>query len=132
MSPYEAKFSLQHSAAIALLDGAVGFGAFEADARKRAGNLASMVEVRADDHYSRAYPASWGAEVAVTLKGGERVAARRQHCKGDPEAALGRDDMIAKSRELLTFGGVADTGRIIDGVLAMANGGPLPELALWD
>jgi 2-methylcitrate dehydratase PrpD len=131
-SPYEAKFSLQHSAAIALLDGAVGFAAFEAEARKRAGNLTAAVEVRADDHYSGAYPASWGAEVAVILKGGRRLIARRLHCKGDPEAALGRDDMIAKSRELLAYGGVADPERIIEGVLALADDGPLPEFALWD
>jgi 2-methylcitrate dehydratase PrpD len=129
-TPYEAKFSLQHSAAISLLDGAVGFAAFEADARKRAGNLASTVVVRADDRFSRAYPASWGAEVSVTLKGGKRVAAQRPHCKGDPEAALSREEMIAKARELLAFGGAADPDRLIAAVLALADDGPLPNIDL--
>ena len=88
--------------------------------------------MKADDRYSRVYPAAWGAEVAVTLKDGRRVVAARSNCKGDPEAALGREEMIAKARELLAFGGAPEPDRLIAAVLALADDGPLPELALWD
>jgi 2-methylcitrate dehydratase PrpD len=131
-TPYEAKFSLQHSAAIALLDGAVGFASFESEARQRAARIASAVTVRADDRFNRAYPGSWGAEVVVTLNGGKRFATHRAHCKGDPEAALGRDQMIAKARDLLTYGAAPDRERLIGAVLALADDGPLPEMRLWD
>ena len=61
----------------------------------------------------------------MTLDDGSTVAAARTQCKGDPEAALDRNDMIVKSRELLSFGGVADVDGFIDSVLAMAEGGPV-------
>jgi 2-methylcitrate dehydratase PrpD len=131
-TPYEAKFSLQHCAAVALLEGKVGFASFEAPARRAAAELAGRVAVRADDRYSRAYPGAWGAEVVVTLEDGKRIAAARANCKGDPEAALGREEMIAKARGLLAFGGAPRPDGLIAAILALADDGPLPDLALWN
>ena len=126
-SPYEAKFSLQHCIAAALADGAVGFGSFEAEARARLSSLRSKVRVGAGEPYASDYPAAWGGEVTAALADGGRVGAARRQCKGDPEAALDRDEMTEKARELMRFGKVADPEAAIAGVLGMAHGGPVPS-----
>lgn len=125
ITPYEAKFSLQHTVAAALSAGAIGLDSFEAEARDASATLRARTKIRSGEPYRSAYPKSWGGEVSVTFDDGSTVAAARNQCKGDPEAALDRDDMIAKSRELLSFGGVSDVGGFIDSVLAMADGGPV-------
>ena len=127
-SPYEAKFSLQHCIAASLLRGEIGFAAFEADARDQARPLAGKTSVRGGDPYRTAYPVAWGGEVTVSLADGSQIVAARTHCKGDPEAALNRDEMIVKARGLLSFGGVADIDATVEAILAMADGGPVPEL----
>lgn len=126
-SPYEAKFSLQHCIAAALVDGAVGFGSFEAEARARLSPLRSKVRVGAGEPYASDYPAAWGGEVTAMLADGSRVSAARRQCKGDPEAALDRDGMADKARELMRFGKVADPEAVVAGVLGMADGGPVPS-----
>ncbi len=126
-TPYEAKFSLQHTVAAALSAGAVGFDSFEAEARAGCAALRAMTTIRAGEPYRGAYPGSWGGEVSVTLDDGSTVAAARTQCKGDPEAALDRDEMIVKSRLLLSFGGAGDVEGFIAAVLAMADGGPIAQ-----
>ena len=124
-TPYEAKFSLQHTVAAALSAGAIGFDSFETESRNANASLRAKTKIRSGEPYLSAYPESWGGEVSVTFNDGSKVGAVRHQCKGDPEAALDRDDMIAKSRELLSFGGVSDVSKFIDSVLAMADGGPV-------
>ena len=126
-SPYEAKFSLQHCIAAALADGAVGFGSFEAGARARLSSLRSKVRVGGGEPYASDYPAAWGGEVTAVLADGSRVSAARRQCKGDPEAALDRDEMAEKACELMRFGKVADPEAVIAGVLGMADGRPVPS-----
>ncbi len=46
--------------------------------------------------------------------------------RGDPEAPLAREEIIAKAKMLLQFGGVADPDSLIAAVLALADDGPLP------
>lgn len=127
---YEAKFSLQHCVATALADGAVGFASFEADARAAAAPLRAVTTLRAGEPYAGAYPLAWGGEVTVTLGDGASITAARDHCKGDPEAPVLRDELIVKARDLLAYGGVADAEAVIEPILAMAEGGPLPGLPL--
>jgi 2-methylcitrate dehydratase PrpD len=126
-TPYEAKFSLQHTVAAALSGGAVGFASFEAEARESNAALRAKTSVRAGEPYRGAYPESWGGAVSVTLDDGTTTTASRTQCKGDPEAALGREEMIVKSRELLSFGGIGDVDGFIDAVLGMADGGPVAQ-----
>ena len=137
-SPYEAKFSLQHCIAAALADGAVGFGSFEAEARARLSPLRSKVRVGAGEPYASDYPAAWGGEVTAVLHDGSRVSAARRQCKGDPEAALDRDGMADKARELMRFGKVADPeavdrrrarhgGRRAGAVLRYLRGKPMAD-----
>jgi 2-methylcitrate dehydratase PrpD len=128
-SAYEAKFSLQHCAAAAIQRGVMDFAAFDSEARAKAAPLAAKVSVAAGGPYAGAYPAAWGAGVAVTLADGSRVEALRPQCKGDPEAALDETEMVAKARMLMRHGGVNDAEAVIDGVLAMAEGGAPPDVA---
>lgn len=129
-TPYEAKFSLQHCVAAAAAFGEIGFESFEAPAREAAAALRAKVRVRAGEPYAGAYPAAWGGEVTAVLAGGGRIVAARQHCKGDPEAALDRGEMIAKARDLLAFGGEADPDALVEPLLAMAEGGKVPRLPI--
>lgn len=129
-SAYEAKFSLQHSIAAALTAGEIGFASFDTEARDGVADLTAKVRVRGGDPYKGAYPKSWGGEVTVTLGDGAKITAARTHCKGDPELALNRDEMIAKARELLTYAEIHDADSVIRPVLAMAEGGPVPEIAI--
>jgi len=129
-SEYEAKFSVQHCVAISLLDGKCVFASFDPDGRERAANLRKAITVRTGETYSNAYPKDWGGEVTVNLKDGASVTAARTTCKGDPELALTRDEMIAKARELLTYAVVNDVDALVDGVLGMADGGPVPQITL--
>lgn len=128
-SEYEAKFSLQHCVAAALQRGSMDFAAFGPEARARAAPLAAKVKVDRGETYDAAYPVAWGAGVTVRLADGRRLEARRPQCKGDPEAALSRDEMIAKARGLLRHGGVNDAERLIDGVLGLTQGAKAPSLA---
>jgi NAD(P)H-hydrate repair Nnr-like enzyme with NAD(P)H-hydrate epimerase domain len=43
---------------------------------------------------------------------------------------LTRDEMITKARELLTFAALNDVDAIVDAILGMANGGPVPDITL--
>ena len=122
-SDYEAKFSLQHCAAAALQRGNMDFAAFGDEARAEAAPLAAKVRLSAAEPYVTSYPIAWGAGITVELTDGTRVESVKAHCKGDPEAALSADEMIAKARDLMRYAGINDSARIIDGVLDLANGG---------
>jgi 2-methylcitrate dehydratase PrpD len=127
-SEYAAKFSLQHCVAAALQRGVMDFAAFGPEARASAAPLAARVTVHRGDAYDTAYPKAWGAGVAVHLADGRRLDADRPQCKGDPEAALTRDEMIAKARGLLRHDGINDPDRLIDDVLGSAQGGKAPDV----
>ncbi|HEY4343236.1 MAG TPA: MmgE/PrpD family protein [Parvibaculum sp.] len=129
-SDYEAKFSLQHSVAAALLYPKVDFEAFGAAARARCAALALRVSVQAEEPYRSAYPRTWGGRVQITLTDGTQLVAMRTNAKGDPEAPLSADEMVAKARMLLAHGHVDEPEQIIEGILGLAHGGALPDLSL--
>lgn len=130
LSDYEAKFSLQHAVAASLICPKVDFAAFEAEARALCAPLASRVHLQAADPWASAYPRAWGGRVRLRLDDGTEYVAERTHAKGDPEAPLRREEMVAKADMLMRHGGVAEPRKIIDGVLAMADDGPLPDIDL--
>ena len=122
-SEYQAKFSLYHTAAIALLDGAVGLESFTPEARLRSENLRRATRVTVADPYASSYPVSWGAEVAVVSASGARFKVSRKDCKGDPELALDNAQMRSKALGLLRYGGLDDNAAnlVSDAVLAMST-----------
>ena len=87
-SEYEAKFSLQHTVAAALLLPLVDFSAFSEAGRARAAKLALRVNPTGAEPYLSAYPVSWGSKVSILMKNGSELVAARTHAKGDPEAPL--------------------------------------------
>ncbi|MGB2682304.1 MAG: MmgE/PrpD family protein [Candidatus Competibacter sp.] len=127
-SDYEAKFSLQHCAAAALARDSVDFAAFLSPAREQLAALRQSVSLRAGEPYRSAYPRAWGSAVTVTRRGGERITVRRDHAKGDPEAALSPIELIAKARMLMSHGGVPEPDRLIDAILALSDDANLPDL----
>lgn len=121
----EAKFSFQHAVAITLLDGRPPLAAFEpaAIARTDVAALRRLTSVKAGEPYAGAYPARYGAEVAVTLRSGEVHRAAAPDAWGDPENPVSRDDVIAKARDLIAWGGRgADADAIIAAALGLADG----------
>jgi len=130
-SVYEAKFSLQHTAAAALSDGRVDFDSFEADARVRLAPLRAKVRAQAGEPYVSAYPKDWGSALEVVLQDGTKLSTQRTHCKGDPEAALSVDEMRTKALMLMELGGCNHPNRLIDAILNMAHKGRVPDLDLF-
>jgi 2-methylcitrate dehydratase PrpD len=120
-SEYQAKFSLYHTAAIALLDGAVGLESFTPQARQRSENLRRATRVTVADPYASSYPVAWGAEVTVVGASGARFKVSRKDCKGDPELALDNAEMRSKALALLNYGGLDDNvaNQVCDTVLSM-------------
>ena len=130
MSEYEAKFSLQHTVAAGLALDKVAFDAFGEKARDDLGPLRAKVRVALGEPYASAYPQSWGSEVIVTLKTGETITQKRRHAKGDPEAPLSHDEMIAKAQMLLRHAGAANGDAFIDAVLTLSGDKALPLLPI--
>lgn len=128
-SEVEAKFSLQHAVALALLDGRIDFTSFGEEARRRVAPLRSRVALWHSDEVEAAYPDAWGAEVEVVTTDCTTHAHRARSAKGDPESPLSRAELVDKARMLLTHGLVEDPESLIESVLATASDGPLPEIA---
>jgi len=127
---YQAKFSLQHTAAIALLDGRVWLDSFDQAARRRAENLSSRVQVTAAEPYVSNYPVAWGAELNVVGESGDRFKVSRKDCRGDPELALEDDEMRAKAIGLLCYGGLDErqAAELCDTVQTLPSAEPGPGL----
>lgn len=125
---YEAKFSLHHTVAAGLLCDTVDFSAFGEESRSSLQPARAKVRPSLEEPYASAYPRAWGSSVTLTLKSGETIAETRTHAKGDPEAALSREEMIDKATMLLTHAQTQEPTRFIDAVLALADDGQLPAL----
>lgn len=127
-SEYEAKFSLQHTAAAAISDGKVDFASFDQAARSRLAAQAATVTIEAAEPFLTRYPKAWGARVTARLGDGAELMAEREHALGDPENPLDEAAMRGKAAMLLEFGGVADVAGFIDSVMALTDNAPLPSL----
>lgn len=125
----EAKFSLQHSVAIALLRGGPALADFEpesySDLQVRA--LAAKVDVAASDDFASAYPARYGARVSVGLRDGSEHVGEAPDALGDPENPVSVDRLKEKALALCAAGGMSPlmADRLCHAALDMAEGGPL-------
>jgi len=128
MTEYEAKFSLHHTVAAGLLYDQVDFAAFGETARSDLQSVRAKVRPSLEEPYASAYPRAWGSSVTVTLESGETIRETRTHAKGDPEAALSREEMIDKATMLLNHARMPEPTQFIDAVLALADDGELPAL----
>ncbi len=131
-SVYEAKFSLQHCVAAALTKGRIGFDTFDEPLQHEMAQYRGKVSLQAEDPYVSAYPNDWGSSVEVRYEDSETIKAQRSHCKGDPEDALSAREMREKALMLLEFGAVTNPEKLIDEILAMAEGGKPPDLPVFN
>lgn len=106
-----AKFSLQYSVALALLDGPPNLSGFEAEARGRAdlAALCGRVAVQIDNDLTAAYPAHYGARLDLSLRNGLRLSETRPDALGDPELPMTPDQLQAKAEALMEWGGLPPT-----------------------
>jgi len=127
---YSAKFSLQHTVAVALADGRIDQASFDAAARERAATEREKVTLALSPKVEAAYPRAWGVEVTVVTADGRTLGANRRDAKGDPENALTEAELIAKAREMLLESGLADrrAQALIDGILALTADHPVRGL----
>jgi 2-methylcitrate dehydratase PrpD len=129
----EAKFSLQHCAALVVLHGAPRLEHFGADALGAEPLPTLRARVRVSEHagLSARFPAHYGARVRVLLRDGNLLEAGAEDAWGDPEWPLDDADLVAKARTLMAWGGLSDAAatRLVDAALGLAAGGPLDALA---
>lgn len=130
-SEYQAKFSLQHCVAMALLDGEVTLGSFGDEARLKAHRLASGIALRVADPYAAAYPRDWGSAVILEMRDGTQHRAAREHARGDPEAPLSPPEVVDKALDLMRFGDAKGPRAIADAILALPGAARLPEVPLF-
>lgn len=131
--PYSAKFSLQHTVAVALADGKVIQSSFDADARQRMAEERSKVTVGLSDAVNAAYPKSWGVEVRVRAQDGTELTAVRREAKGDPGDPVSSAGIADKARLQMGEAGIAGarTEAIIGRILDLPNDGPVRGLDLF-
>lgn len=99
---YQAKFSLQYTAAHALVYGSVRLNAFDPD---RLGNadlraLMQRIECTADPELSKAFPRQRAAKVEIELADGRKLEHFQPTRKGDPEMPLTDEELNDKYLEL--------------------------------
>jgi 2-methylcitrate dehydratase PrpD len=99
---YQAKFSLQYTAAHALVFGSVRLNAFDPD---RLGNpdvraLMKKVECVADPELSKAFPRQRAAKVEIETTDGRKLSHFQPTRKGDPEMPLSDEELNDKFLEL--------------------------------
>ena len=131
-TPHQAKFSLQHSVAVALLDGTLPLAAFDPPAIRRpdVASLRSLTTVSASERFTSAYPRHFGSAVSVTLAGGRQLARSIPDALGDSENPLPQGALLDKCRNLVTAAGTssASAEAIIQAALDLAEGGQLAAL----
>ena len=125
----EAKFSLQHCAALVVLHGAPRLEHFRAEALGAEPLPTLRARVRVAEHaaLSARFPAHYGARVRVLLRDGNLLEAGAEDAWGDPEWPLEEADLVAKARTLMAWGGLPDAaaGRLVEATLGLATGGTL-------
>ncbi len=122
-----AKFSLQHSVAIALLRGAPSLEDFEGEALQDStiSKLRSKILVEEAGTISARYPAQFGAEIIIQFKNATRASWEQVDALGDPENPVTDDQIISKALMLMAAGGVKGkaANALVDAILDLPNEG---------
>ncbi len=126
---YAAKFSLQHCVNAALLDGRVDFDSFDEASRARLAAASRATSLVVAPKFEAGYPGRWGAAVCATLGSGKIVSASRSDCKGDPQAPLSSDEIVAKAKMVMRHGGLEDA-TLVEEILTLPGAGAVPTLPL--
>jgi len=100
--PSEARFSLSHAVAVALLDGEVTRSSFDQERIEdtHVRGLLQRSTVVAHGDFDREFPHRRGARVIVTLTSGEVVAAEMRDRLGSPQNPIGDEALQRKFEDL--------------------------------
>lgn len=129
----EAKFSLQHAAAVAWRCGDAGLTRFTARALAdgEIARLRARVSVAEGPELTARYPARFGATARARLADGRVLEAEAPDALGDPEQPMDVAAIIAKARALTAWGGLdeAASSRLIEAALNMGRGTDVADLS---
>ena len=128
----EAKFSVQHAAAVAWLHGDADLPRFTADAigDPAVAALRGRVELSCDAGCDARYPARFGAVAEAVLADGTTLRAEASDALGDPEKPLDDAALIAKARALFAWGGLTEPAAetLIKAALSLGEGATLADV----
>jgi len=129
----EAKFSIQHSVAMSLLEGAPALSAFAADTlnRREVASLRDRTTVAVSEDIDQRYPEHYGSGVDLDLDDGRTLSTTVTDALGDPENPLPEARVISKARQLMETAALqpGTVASVADAVLALSNGGSLSALS---
>ena len=113
----EAKFSMEYNVAAALLDGSVRLVSFTDEMVNRPAIRAFLPRIKKQEASGAVLP-RW-AEINLRLKNGTLLEQRVTSSRGDAQDPLTDDDLIAKTEDCFSFGGVewparAFAGRVLN------------------
>jgi 2-methylcitrate dehydratase PrpD len=113
-TPYEAKFSLQYSAAAMLVHGRCGVTTYSPDAIRdpRVLDLASRVRYEVKDYPT--YPAAFPGGVRITTRDGRTLEADLLHQRGGPENPMSSDEVRGKFRENASLALAAEAVELLE------------------
>ncbi len=119
----QAKFSLQHCAAVVFCRGKPAMDNF-ADARINDADVVAMrarIRVIEDAAMSTQFPQHYAARLSVTMQSGEVLTHHQADAWGDPELPLSSEAIASKAASLLVFSGMglAEADRLIAVTLAL-------------
>ncbi|QFS83706.1 2-methylcitrate dehydratase [Roseivivax sp. THAF40] len=131
-TPGEARFSLQHTAAISLLRGAPGLADFEG-AVLTAPDVAALrekVHLHVDPACDAAFPRDYGASVSVTGAQGAVQVADCPQAWGDPENPMSEAEIVTKFRANIRHGSVPEAAAspLVDALLDLPDAPDLTHL----
>ena len=105
---YSAKFSGPFAVALGLIEEAAGLEQFTEVKVRDTRLLALAGKVRYEIDPDDEYPRNYTGFVQVTLRDGRMVEARQPHLRGGAREPLGREEIVAKFRANVAFGGWSD------------------------
>jgi 2-methylcitrate dehydratase PrpD len=108
----EAKFSLQHCAALVLDHARPTIADFAVDAldSPKIAALRARIRVVEDPAMTQAFPQHYAARATLILADGRTLSHTANDAWGDPECPLSAEDVMAKADGLLALAGVANAG----------------------
>ncbi len=128
-TPAEARFSIQHALAAALVRGRPCLAQYHAEciADEQVSALRARISIGRCAALDQAFPDHYGAAVRLSGHDGWQREARIDDAWGDPENPLAAADLEAKARDLLAQGGLSEraAGELIEATLALADDAPL-------
>jgi len=120
---HQAKFSLQHCAAVALINGAPQFEHFDISELTRADltALRQRIKISESTALTAAFPQHYGAHMQLNMVDGSVIEHLQSDAKGDPELSLSQQDIEIKANTLLQAAGSPNNDQLIAATLKLCE-----------